>query len=202
VFDFLIVTGSFACALAFHNAASRYIYALGRELPMFQNNLGSTHKVHASPHVASATQSLITFVITVLFWVSLGNDVVKAAYIYEYGVLAVLGTMAILLVQALCCFAVIWYFQVRKVHPGNVLTTGVIPGLGAVGMLYVCYLLFSNLSFAGGLAAHSTLYKSIPYIVAVTALIGVVACLVIRSTNPTLYRRIGHTVLEEAHERT
>ena len=29
LFDFLIVTGSFACALAFHNAASRYIYAIG-----------------------------------------------------------------------------------------------------------------------------------------------------------------------------
>lgn len=202
VFDFLIVTGSFACALAFHNAASRYIYALGRELPAFQNNLGSTHKVHASPHIASATQSAITFVITLLFWISLGNDVVKAAYIYEYGVLAVLGTMAILLVQALCCFAVIWYFQVRRVHPGNIVTTGIVPALGAIGMLYVCYLLFSNLSFAGGLAAHSTLYKSIPYIVGVTALIGVLGCLWIRARDPETYSRIGHTVLEEAHERT
>ena len=91
---------------------------------MFENNLGATHKVHASPHIASAIQSVITLVITLLFWLTLGNDVVKAAYIYEYGVLAVLGTMAILLVQALCCFAVIWYFQVRKVHPGNIVDHG------------------------------------------------------------------------------
>jgi amino acid transporter len=201
VFDFLIVTGSFACALAFHNAASRYIYALGRELPMFQNNLGATHKVHASPHIASATQSLITFVITLLFFISLGSDVVKAAYIYEYGVLAVLGTMAILLVQALCCFAVIWYFQVRKVHAGSMITTGLIPALGAIGMLYVCYLLFSNLSFAGGAASGSTLYKSIPWIVGATALIGFLGCLWIRARDPELYKRIGRTVLEEARER-
>jgi hypothetical protein len=109
--------------------------------------------------------------------------------------------MAILLVQALCCFAVIWYFQVRKVHPGNMITTGLIPALGAIGMLYVCYLLFSNLSFAGGAASGSTLYKSIPWIVGATALIGFLGCLWIRARDPELYKRIGRTVLEEARER-
>ncbi len=76
LFDFLIVTGSFACALAFHNAASRYIYAIGREIPRTSNNLGATHKHHGSPHIASATQSAITLVITILFWTKIGNDVV------------------------------------------------------------------------------------------------------------------------------
>jgi amino acid transporter len=201
LFDFLIVTGSFACALAFHNAASRYIYAIGREIPALQNNLGATHKVHASPHVASATQSTITLVITILFWAKMGNDVVQAAYIYEYGVLAVLGTMAILLVQALCSVAVIWYFQVKKVHPGNIWTTGVIPALGAIGMLYVCYLLFSNLSFAGGAASGSLLYKLIPYIVGFTFLFGLLVMWFLKTTNPEQYARIGRTVLEDAHER-
>ena len=31
LFNILLVTGSFACGMAFHNCASRYIYALGRE---------------------------------------------------------------------------------------------------------------------------------------------------------------------------
>jgi amino acid transporter len=201
LFDFLIVTGSFACALAFHNAASRYIYAIGREIPQFQDNLGATHKHHGSPHVASATQSAITLVITILFWAKMGNDVVQAAYIYEYGVLAVLGTMAILLVQALCSVAVIWYFQVKKVHPGNIVTTGIIPALGAIGMLYVCYLLFSNLSFAGGAASGSLLYKLIPYIVGATFLLGLGFMFWLKKRDPEQYQRIGRTVLEEAHER-
>jgi amino acid transporter len=201
IFDFLIVTGSFACALAFHNAASRYIYAIGREIPSLQNNLGATHKVHASPHIASATQSTITLVITILFWAKMGNDVVQAAYIYEYGVLAVLGTMAILLVQALCSVAVIWYFQVKKVHPGNIVTTGVIPALGAIGMLYVCYLLVSNLSFAGGAASGSLLYKLIPYIVGATFVLGLIFMWLLKQRDPAQYQRIGRTVLEDAHER-
>jgi amino acid transporter len=201
MFDFLIVTGSFACALAFHNAASRYIYAIGREIPSLQNNLGATHKVHGSPHIASATQSAITLVITILFWAKMGNDVVQAAYIYEYGVLAVLGTMAILLVQALCSVAVIWYFHVRKVHPGNIVTTGIIPALGAIGMLYVCYLLVSNLSFAGGAASGSLLYKLIPYIVGLTFVLGLVFMWLLKQRDPAQYQRIGRTVLEDAHER-
>ncbi|MGC4109635.1 MAG: APC family permease [Nocardioides sp.] len=201
IFEFLIVSGSFACALAFHNAASRYIYAIGRELPSLSNNLGSTHKHHGSPHIASATQSIITFVITLLFWISLGNDVVNAAYIYEYGVLAVLGTMAILLVQVLCSVAVIWYFQVKKVHPGNVILTGVVPAIGALGMLYACYLLFTNLSFAGGSASGSLLYKLIPYIVGATFVFGIAFMFWLKSKDPAQYERIGRTVLDDAQER-
>src|SRR5262249_2285348 len=140
-------------------------------------------------------------VITILFWAKMGNDVVQAAYIYEYGVLAVLGTMAILLVQALCSVAVIWYFQVKKVHPGNVWTTGVIPARRAIGMLDVYYLLFTNVDFAGGAASGSTLYKAIPYIVGATFVLGLIFMLVLRATNPDQYQRIGRTVLEESQER-
>src|SRR6185295_8768479 len=40
IYLFLIVMGSFACGLAFHTAASRYLYAIGRELPLTRNTLG------------------------------------------------------------------------------------------------------------------------------------------------------------------
>ena len=49
------------------------------------------------------------------------------------------------IVQAICSLAVIWYFHVKKAHPGNILTTGVIPALGGLGMLYVVWLLFDNI---------------------------------------------------------
>ena len=48
----------------------------------------------------------------------------------------------------------IWYFHVKKVQPGNLLTTGIIPALGGLGMLYVVWLLIDNIEFAGGLAAE------------------------------------------------
>src|SRR3712207_7462213 len=54
----LILTGAFACAMAFHNVAMRYGYALGRE-GILPKALGRTHPKHRSPHIASFVQTAI-----------------------------------------------------------------------------------------------------------------------------------------------
>jgi amino acid transporter len=203
IYLFLIVSGSFACALAFHNAASRYVYAIAREIPGLRNNLGATHAKHQSPHIASLVQTAITVVLTLGFYILTpgGHSVLQGGYIYEYGLLAVLGTFMILIVQSICSLAVIFYFHVQKVNPGNVVTTGVIPALGCVGMAYVVYLLGSNLDFAGGAASGSLFFKLIPYIVIVTFLGGLAFAYYLKTQRKDIYAEIGNTVLEEAHER-
>ena len=203
VYLFLIVSGSFACALAFHNAASRYMYAIGREIPVMHRSLGATHAKHGSPHIASLVQTAVTVVLTLAFYFLTrgGDDVTQGAYVYEYGLLAVMGTMAILIVQSICSAAVIVYFHVRKAHPGNLLTTGIIPAIGGLGMLYVVYLLFSNLSFAGGGASGSPFFHAIPYIVLAAFVLSAGAALWLRRARPEVYREIGRTVLEETRER-
>jgi len=203
VYLFLVVSGSFACALAFHNAAARYMYAIGREVPGLRRSLGATHGKHRSPHISSIVQSVITLALTVGFYILTpnGSDANQGGYIYEYGLLAVLGTMAILIVMMICSVAVIWYFHVKKVHQGNLLTTAIIPGLGGLGMLFVVYLLFSNLSFAGGAAAGSLFFKAMPWIASATFVLGLVAALWLRSNRPETFAAIGRTVLEESAER-
>ena len=203
IYVFLIIIGSFACALAFHNAAARYLYAIGRELPGIKNTLGRTHGVHKTPHIASIVQTGITVLFTLGFYflAEQGSDPLMGAYIYQYGLLAVLGTMAILIVQAITSFAVIWYFHVKKAQPGNIVTTGIIPALGGLGMLFVVWLLIDNLEFAGGLAAGSPVFKAIPWIVVGTFLLGLLGVLFLRAKHPEVYRSIGRTVMEETHER-
>jgi amino acid transporter len=203
IYLFLIVSGSFACALAFHNAAARYMYAIGREVPALSRTLGATHKRHLSPHISSGVQTVITLVLTIAFYLltNNGSDVLQGGYIYEYGLLAVLGTLSILLVMMICSLSVIWYFHVKKVHEGNMITTGVVPALGFIGMLYVVYLLLSNLTFAGGAAAGSPFFKAIPWITLATFLFGIAAALWLRSNRRETYEAIGRTVLEESHER-
>jgi hypothetical protein len=195
--------GSFSCGLAFHNAASRYIYAIGRELPATQNTLGATHGTHQTPHIASAVQSAITLVLTLGFYflAGVGDLAFEGAYLYQYGLLAILGTMAILIVQAITSFAVIAYFHVKKARPGNIVTTGIIPALGGIGMLFVVWLLLDNLDFAGGVANESPFFKAIPWIVVGTFALGLVGVLVLRSTDRGVYDSIGRTVFEETHER-
>ena len=203
IYLFLIVVGSFACGLAFHNAASRYIYAIGRELPATKHNLGRTHGVHQTPHIASIVQTVITLVLTVGFYflTTNGSDPLRGAYYYEYGLLAILGTMAILLVQAITSVSVIWYFHVKKAAVGNVLTTGVIPAIGGIGMLYVVWLLLSNIKFAGGAAAPAPFFTAIPYLVVLTFVLGLLGVLYLKSRNRPVYDAIGRTVFDEAHQR-
>ena len=81
-------------------------------------------------------QTFITLVLTIGFYFLTpgGHDVLTGAYIYQYGLLAILGTMAILIVQSICSLAVICYFHEKKARPGNIWLTGIIPALGALGM--------------------------------------------------------------------
>ncbi len=203
VYLLLIVIGSFACGLAFHNAASRYLYAIGREVPATSNTLGRTHGRHQTPHIASMVQSAITLLLTLGFYflASEGPDPTTGAYIYQYGLLAILGTMAILIVQAITSLAVIWYFHVKKVQRGSLLTTGIVPAVGGLGMVYVVWLLLDNIEFAGGAAAGSPFFKAIPWLVIGTFVLGLAGVMFLRSRSPEVYRAIGRTVMEETHER-
>jgi amino acid transporter len=203
VYEVLACTGSFACAMAFHNAASRYLYAFGRE--GIVSPLGRTHGVHKSPYIASMTQSAITLVIVLLFWAlqkptSSAPDV---PYFYLYGLMAIMGTMALLIVMAICSLAVICYFWVFGHHPEsrNVLTTLVAPVIGFAGMAYVVYLLFSNLSFAAGAASGSPVFKATPYIVIGTFVVGAIVALGLRQWAPATYDRAGRVVMDDSHER-
>ena len=56
--SYLIITGAFACGMAFHNTTARYFYSLGRE-KVLPSALGRTHVRYRSPHIASTTQSVI-----------------------------------------------------------------------------------------------------------------------------------------------
>jgi len=215
IYKALLVIGSFACALAFHNAASRYLFALGREIPSdkVKSTIGSTHPKHGSPWVASTIQSVITLLVVLAFAVFTAVQVPDAngapvdtpalvPYVNIYGLLALIGTAAILLVQAICSAAVIWYFWVRKTHRGNVITTLICPLIGGVAMLYVVWLLWDNREFAAGLAAKSDVFKVAPYMIVGAFAIGLAYALWLRSAKPAVYAEIGRTVMEDTHERT
>jgi len=200
LFKVLLMTGSFACGMAFHNCAARYIYAIGREnvIPGMRNTLGATHNAHGSPHIASFVQTAFATVI-VLFFAFTGRD----PYTGLYGLMALLGTTAILIVQALAAFAVIAYFHVGKHHPetANWFRTFLAPLLGGLGMLYVIYLLGKNAEFAAGTAATDWVFTAIPWVVGVVGVGGILLALYLKYSSPQRYSELGRIVLEDAHER-
>ena len=119
-----------------------------------------------------------------------------------YGLMALLGTTAILIVQVLAAVACIAYFHFHRNKPddGNWFLTFTAPLLGGIGMAYVVYLLISNASFAAGTAASDIVFKSIPWVVGVVGIGGLVFALVVKKFFPERYDIIGRVVLD-AHER-
>ncbi|MCP2336504.1 APC family permease [Actinomadura rupiterrae] len=200
LFKVLLMTGSYACGMAFHNCAARYLYAMGREdlVPGTRRTLGATHPKHGSPHIAGFVQSAVATTTVLAFWAA-GKD----PYIHLYTLLAVLGTMAILIVQAMCSFAVIGYFHVRKMHPETASwwRTLLAPLAGGIAMIYVIVLLFQNQKTAAGAASTGLFFKLIPYIVVGTAALGAALALYLKYRRPERYAVIGRVVLEDTAER-
>jgi amino acid transporter len=200
LFGVLLMTGSFACGMAFHQCAARYIYALGREdvIPGAARTVGRTHHSHGSPYIASFVQTAIATVLVLAFAVA-GMD----PYIHVYGLLAILGTMAILIVQSLCAFGVIGYFHVGKHHPETAhwFKTLVAPLLGGIGMLYVVWLLWDNRKFAAGAAADTLLFRVIPVLVVGLFVLGALGALYLKYRDRARYELLGRIVLEDTVER-
>jgi amino acid transporter len=149
VMSYLIITGSFACGMAFHNTAARYFYSLGRER-VLPSVLGRTHPKWKSPHVSTLTQSAIAALIVVGFAIFTGTDNPNSqAYIQLYGLMAVMGVIIILAVQALVSVAVWNYFRVHHPDEQHWWRTMLAPAISFVAQGIVLYLLFRNLDFLG-----------------------------------------------------
>jgi amino acid transporter len=198
VMQWLMITGSLACGMAFHNCAARYMYALGREgvLPSLKNSLGRTHAKHGSPHIAGLVQTLVSAVLIGAFWMA-GKD----PYTGTYVLLAILGTMAILVVQAVCSFAVLVYFRSHHPESRHWFRTFAAPLIGGLAMLAVVALLVSNMGVAAGPESGSLVLRATPWIVALIAVAGVGYAQYLRRRDPARYALLGRTVLEETKER-
>jgi amino acid transporter len=149
IMSYLIITGSFACGMAFHNTAARYFYSLGRErvLPPV---LGRTHHRWKSPHLATLTQSTIAALIVIGFAIFTGtHDPASQAYLQLYGLMAVMGVIIILAVQAVVSVAVWNYFRTQHPDEQHWWKTMLAPAISFVAQGIVLYLLFKNIKFIG-----------------------------------------------------
>jgi len=190
----LILTSSFACGMAFHNTAARYMYSLGRE-GVLPSVLGATHPTHKSPHVASILQSILAAVWVGLFAYFLGtNDPNAQAYATVYTMLAILGTMLLLILQAVVSIAIIRYFRAN--HPGevNIFASLIAPVIAFLSQVYLVYLLVENLETFGGTGSFGS---KIPTIAFTILAIGLAWGLVLRFVSPAAHARIGRLVLND-----
>ena len=103
-----------------------------------------------SPHIASITQSVIAALIMLGFAVFVGTgDPLHIAYLQVYGLMAIMGVIVILAVQALVSLSILIYFD--REHPDEVhwWKTRLAPAISFIAQVFVIYLLFKNMLFLG-----------------------------------------------------
>jgi amino acid transporter len=131
-FELLIVTGSFACQLAFYNTANRYFFSMGRE-GILPRALGRTHPTHHSPFVAAIVTTILVGAIMLGFVL---HDSSNLAALAKQGTwIPLMGVLGILMVQALCSAAIIYYFLTKARDGFHWFKTLVAPVLGGGGCL-------------------------------------------------------------------
>jgi amino acid transporter len=193
IMSWLIITGSFACGMAFHNTAARYFYSLGRERALPQV-LGRTHARWNSPHVATLTQSAIAAFIVLLFAIFIGkNQPSTEAYLQLYGLMAVMGVIIILAVQALVSLAIFNYFRTHHTAEHHFWRTMLAPAISFVAQAIVLYLLFENLELIGSGYDYAKLLGPID---AAVFLVGLAGAFYLKRRNQPRYEAIGRFVNE------
>jgi len=194
IMQVLILTGSFACAMAFHNVAMRYGYAMGRE-GILPKALGRTHKTHKSPYVASVTQTVIAIVLVVAWGAGSGfsfKDAYDTAYVRIYTMMAVQGVVWILAIQATCALAVMVWHRRHK-HPDSFWIVVVCPVIAILGQVFAIYLLFKNIDVLAGTISYVDFIGPIAIAVIVGALIWAVA---LKRRNRKKFDLIGRMIDE------
>ena len=201
VMNWLIVTGSVACASALTNAGLRYWYAMGRE-GILPRALGRTHPTHKSPHIAIFTQGAISAALCLIFWFA------NRGPLDMYGWLAVQGVIWIVLVQALTALSTFFYFRRNYRSEMHWFKHVTAPWLGFAAQIVVLALLYHNLYYlAVGTAYVNPLFEigsgtwSLDF-----SWLGVIGVLVpvaglayayfVRATNPAKYDVMGRFVNE------
>ena len=189
----LIITGSFACGMAFHNTACRYFYSLGRE-KVLPEALGRTHPRWKSPHIASITQSVIAAVIVALFAIFGGRDNPNTqAYLELYGLMAVMGVIVILAVQALVSVAILRYFWLNHGTEVHWWSTVLAPIISFVGQAVVLVLLIQNFGFIAG---SFRLANYLIWIDLAIFAVGIGLAFYLKSSQPDKYKTLGRLIHE------
>ena len=140
--SWLVISSLFAGLLAFQNSAARYFFSMGRAgvLPKALDRVNAA----GAPRAASLVASVITGLVIVTFAVT-GRDPVLNLF-YWFSTVAV---VAIVLVEALVCLAVIAFFH-RHREERRLWHTVIAPAIAFVALALGEYLLMSRFGLLSG----------------------------------------------------
>ncbi|GAA4731233.1 APC family permease [Phytohabitans rumicis] len=179
----LLGTGLIAALLAFHNAITRYTFALGRE-GVLPRVFGRT-TIKGAPRNASLAQTALAFVVLTAYAIAGWDPLVQLFY---WG--STTGGLGVLLLYTLTSIAVIGFFA-RNARGENLWQRLIAPLIATVILLGVTYLAVDNLAAMYGVEAGTGPARVAPIAYLVIFAAGTAWGLILKRTKPTVYEGIG-----------
>lgn len=178
----LVVTSWFATILAFHNAAARYLLALGRDRAL-PHRLSHVHPRFGSPWVASLTHTTFALVV-VLTFALLGAD----PYLDLYVLGSIPAVLAIPLMEVLAAVAILVYFS-RDRRGMSAWRVIVAPAVAAVSLAIILVLVASQLDVftARGWTINALLIASVVIVLS----LGLARALYLKVRKPEVFEGLG-----------
>ena len=145
----------FACALAFHNIASRYAFVLGQS-GVFSTKIGKVHEQHGSPSNASLVITVASFVVMGIC-AALNLDPV----LQIFGPGGGLGILALAILWLLTTISVVLFFVRRGNSTGKV----VLASFATLALAAALVLIVSNLTLVvGGTTTLAVIFGLMPLV--------------------------------------
>ncbi|WP_133876734.1 APC family permease [Paractinoplanes brasiliensis] len=176
-------TGLIAALIAFHNAATRYGFALGREgvLPRL---FGHT-TLKGAPRVASLVLSAVTAAVLVVYAVAGWDPLVQLFYLGS-----TTGGFAVLLLYTLTSIAVIAFFA-KDARGEGVWQRLLAPLLSTGILLLLAFLAVDNLHLLFGVNPGTGPARWVPIVLLAILVGGTVWGLILKRLRPDVYAGIG-----------
>jgi amino acid transporter len=194
-----VAVDAFFCGLALSNAATRTMFAMGRDGALPQG-LSRTHPRHQTPHVAllAYLAGAVVFAVALIALTTpatrdgiAGGGGPNAAGLYVFVEGLTVITPPIALAYALVSVAGLVY-GVRRRKPG--LAVASVGGLAGAGVAAFGSLYYSFVPLSPG-AGIPTPYRAIPWVLLAWLLIGVLVAGWLRRRRPEAWGRMG-TIFE------
>jgi len=178
-----MISSVFAALLAFHNAAARYFYVLGREglLPI---GLAKTHATHQSPHLGSVLQTVLAVIVLAIFVIA-EQDPVLALFTWLTNV----ATLSVITLMALASFSVIAFFRRSKALESSGFKTMLAPLVAGVILAIIAILVVIHFDVLTG--AQPALAIGLPMLVPVAAVLGIIAAARLKQSAPARFAQLG-----------
>jgi amino acid transporter len=180
----LFISSVFAALLAFHNAAARYFYVLGRE-GLLPAGLGRTHDEHQSPHLGSVLQSAFALAVVLVFVVT-GQDPVLALFTW----LTNLATLSVITLMALVSFSVIAFFIREPRLAPSPFQAKLAPAVAGLVLAFVGFKVVENFQLLTG-AQSPLLAYGLTALVLVAGILGAASASILKNNDRGRYALLG-----------